>query len=93
MNMQNDKKANHEFYIKGRREMSVSGVTDVISFDEDDIHLTTCCGEMFIEGNDMHIDILNIDSGVVTLSGKIGAVYYSEESEKERRGLWGKLFK
>ena len=90
---QNDKNTDHEFCIKARREMSISGVTEVISFDEDEVHLVTYCGEMFIEGNDMHIDVLNIDSGDVTLSGRIDAVYYSVEKEKERRGLFGKRLK
>ena len=93
MNGQNDKNSDHEFCIKTRREMSISGVSDVISFDENDIHLITCCGEMFIEGKDMHIDVLDIDRGAVSLSGKIDAVYYSEEKEKERRGFFGKMIK
>ena len=93
MNGQNYVNTDHEFCIKTRREMSISGVLDVISFDESDIHLVTNCGEMFIEGKDMHIDVLNIDGGVLSLSGKIDAVYYSEEKEKERRGFLGKLLK
>ena len=73
--------------------MTVNGVNEVISFDEQEIHLITVGGEMFIEGSEMHIDVLDVDKGMVSLNGKIDAVYYSNDAKKENKGLFGRLFK
>ena len=93
MNVQQDKKGYHEFNLKMRKEMTVTGVNDVISFDEQDIHLMTAGGEMFIEGSEMHIDVLDVEKGIVSLNGKIDAVYYSNDSKKEKSGFLGRIFK
>lgn len=93
MNIQSDRNSNHEFHLKMRREMNIDGVTEVISFDEQEIHLITFGGEMFIEGAEMHIDVLDVDRKIVTLTGKIDAIYYSNNSEKEKQGFFGRLFR
>ena len=93
MNVQQDNKACHEFNIRMRKEMTINGVSEVVSFDEQDIHLVTTGGEMFIEGSDMKIDVLDVDKGVVTLNGKIDAIYYSGDDKKEKSGFFGKLFR
>ena len=93
MNGQQDKKTYHEFNIRMRKEMTINGVSEVISFDEQDIRLVTTGGEMFIEGNDMKIDVLDVDKGVVTLNGKIDAIYYSNDTKKEKSGFLGRLFR
>jgi len=92
MNIQSEK-INHDFNVKMRREMNISGVNDVVSFDESDVHLVTNGGEMFIEGSEMRIDVLDTDKGVVILSGKIDSVYYSNDAIKEKRGFLGRIFK
>lgn len=93
MNGQPNKKDYHELNIRMRKEMTVNGVSEVVSFDEQDIHLITTGGDMFIEGSDMKIDILDVDKGVVTLNGKIDAIYYSNDDKKEKNGFLGKLFR
>ncbi len=92
MNGQTEK-INHEFYVKMRKEMSVSGVKEVESFDENGVILHTFGGEMSIEGREIHIDVLDMERGVVSLSGRIDAVFYSTEDEKEKNGFFGKLFR
>ena len=93
MNGQQDKKMCHEFNVRMRKEMTVNGVNEVVSFDEQDIHLVTVGGEMFIEGSEIKIDVLDVDKGVVTLNGKIDAIYYSGDDKKEKSGFFGKLFR
>ena len=79
----------HELTLKGRSEMSVSGVEDVISFDEAFVELSTICGGMNIEGEGIHISFLDMDNGRVTLTGKIFGVYYTEKKQTGKtRGLF-----
>ena len=48
---------------------------------------------MTIEGGDIHIGVLDIDRGVVTLSGRIDGIFYSNERAEEKRGLVSRLFR
>ncbi len=81
----------HSVHMDDRRLMSISGVRDVISFNEQDILLLTETGELHIEGEQLHITKLNLDDGGVVLEGEIAALEYSEPSE--RGSLLGRLFR
>lgn len=92
MNGQTDKQS-HEIYLKHRREMNINGVKDVDSFDEGMTVLQTVDGELTVEGEGLKIGTLDTDKGIVTVSGKINAVYYSSDESSEKRGLMSRLFK
>ena len=83
----------HSFVLNDRMNMRIDGVTDVISFDEQTVMLKTQCGDMAIEGKDLKIAVLEIDAGIVVLSGTVSGVYYYEPQLKEKGGLVKKLFK
>lgn len=84
MGVAEQKKA-HEVKIVGRREMCVSGVCEVISFDEESIRLMSSEGEVFVEGEDIKIGVLDTDRGVVTFSGKINGFYYLSDEESIKK--------
>ena len=92
MNGQTDKQC-HEIYLKHRREMSINGVRDVDSFDEQTAVIQTADGELTLEGEGLKIGTLDTDKGVVTVSGKINALYYTGDEGKEKRRLVSRLFK
>ena len=91
MNLQENK--SHEIRIGQRKEMSVSGVKEVLSFDADSVVLRSVCGEMTIEGSGLKVGALDTDRGIVTLVGKIDSLYYSAEGAEEKRGFFEKLFR
>ncbi len=80
----------HAFSSRGREGIAISGVLDVISFDDRGILTETLCGSMAIEGEGLHITVLNITEGKVTVEGKISAVYYFEDRPKQKKGLFGR---
>ena len=92
MNGQTDKQS-HEIYLKGRREMSINGVRDVDSFDEGIAVLQTTDGELTVEGEGLKIGTLDTDKGIVMVSGKINALYYSNGDGGEKRGFVSRFFK
>ena len=85
-------KEKHSVTLKDRKDMRIDGVCEVVSFDEHYIMLKTQCGDMAIEGNDLKIAVLEIDAGIVVLSGTVSGVYYSEPQNKEKRSFVKKLF-
>lgn len=84
-------KREHQIILIKRAEMSVSGVCEVISFDEENVRLKSAEGELFIEGSEIKIGALDTEKGVVTLSGKINGFYYEDEDKGERKGFFSRL--
>ena len=80
----------HSFSSRAREGMYIDGVRDVISFDEGGVVLLTACGNMAIEGEDLHVTVLNISDGIVELTGKINGMYYFEDKPPVKRGLFRK---
>ncbi len=91
MNGQSEKQI-HEIRLGMRKEMSVTGVKEVLSFDESCVVLKSACGEMTVEGSDLRVGALDTERGIVSLCGKIDTVYYTDERLTEKRGL-GRLFR
>lgn len=80
----------HSFYSKAREGISIEGVSDVVSFDERGVALRTVCGSMAIEGEGLHVTVLDITDGKVVVEGRINGVYYFDEKPEAKRGLFGK---
>ena len=79
----------HGFVSKGRNGINIDGVCDVLSFDESGISLETVCGNMAIEGEGLHVTVLNVGDGKIEVEGKINGVYYYDSRPKQKRGLFG----
>ena len=86
----------HRVSVLGRGSLEVFGVTDVMSFDEQTVTLATTCGTMEIVGASLHIHVLNVEEGTVTMSGRIDSITYfdTDSSEKEdKNGFFARLFR
>ena len=83
-------KKEHEIVLVKRTEMSGSGVCEVISFDEESVRLKSLEGELFIEGSEVKIGVLDPERGVVTLSGKIDGFYYTDDEKGEKKGFFSR---
>ena len=83
----------HSVTLRDRSDMRIDGVTEVVSFDDLTVMLKTQCGDMAIEGKDLKIAVLEIDAGIVVLSGTVSGVYYYEAQSKEKRGFAKRLFR
>ena len=85
----------HDLILKSRKDMSIDGVENVISFDESQVVLVTSLGELTVEGNGLHISVLDLESGTVALSGEVDGLYYSNNNREtdKGRGFWARLFR
>ena len=80
--------------LQGRRKITVTGVSDVDSFDEHTVVLYTSLGILTIKGGDLHINKLNVETGDICIEGEIDSLVYSEaQSTKKAAGsLLARLF-
>lgn len=77
----------HSFSVSSRSSMQLTGVNEVMSFDETLILLKTVCGNMTISGKDMHVQSLEVEAGNVILTGQIDSVVYSKAGLHGKRTL------
>ncbi len=92
---ENEKNAHagiHTCHIDARRHMEIKGVTDVPGFDEESITLCTTDGNMEITGSELHIKVLDLEGGIVTLDGHIDGVSYYSDASEEKHGFFSGLF-
>ncbi len=82
----------HNLILEDRRSLTVSGVADVDSFDEQTVIIFTDMGELTVKGLDLHINKLSVDTGELTMEGKIVSLSYQDE-QPHTAGFFGKLFR
>ena len=80
--MENAKQMQHTLFLEGRQRLSLSGIEDVISFDETVVVLSTTQGTLAIEGEGLHILQMNVDSKEFRIEGKVCALNYIERRQR-----------
>ena len=80
----------HHLILEDRERLSVSGVEEVESFDENTILLTTAQGGLEIQGEGLHIEKLSLDGGDLKVEGRVNALIYESDSG-HRGGLFARL--
>ena len=78
--------------IEGRKKLNISGVRDVISFDDETILLDTALGKMTVKGEEIHISNFNTETGVLSAEGQIHAVVYMSDG-KSSGGFISRIFR
>ena len=82
----------HQVILQDRQTLSVTGVSDVDSFDGLTVVVYTDQGELTVKGRDLQIQRLNVESGDLSLTGEIDSLVYSAQSSR-RGGRLGRLFR
>lgn len=77
--------------IEARKRLTLDGVTNVESFSEEYLELSTSLGTLEVEGTDLKIEELCQNGGKILVSGTISGVYYRDS--KISKGLLKKIFK
>jgi len=85
----------HKLELHNREKGTVTGVLDVISFDENTIVLDTDMGLLTIKGKDLHVSRLSLEKGELDLEGRTDSLVYSsnEGYRKSNQSLLSRLFK
>lgn len=84
---------NHNAILENRKRLLLSGVTDVDSFNENQMLLFTELGELLIRGKNLHINEMNVETGDFSVEGDIWALIYGDKDKNKRLGFIKKIFK
>ncbi|MDF2987394.1 MAG: sporulation protein YabP [Eubacterium sp.] len=87
------KPRNQTLILDNREKLSVTGVVDVESFNEESIVAVTDVGVLIIRGSELHINKLNLDSNELIVEGDIFSLEYSDGENTKSKSFFGKMFK
>lgn len=68
----------HKLTLNERRQLAMTGVTEVVSFDENAVVLHTQLGRLTVHGKDLQLRQLALDGGQVAVDGTVSAIVYEE---------------
>ena len=80
--------------LENREKLSISGVLDVLSFDDEVVVVETDLGLLNIKGDNLRINKLSLDTSEVVIEGEVYSLNYSDKNtDKKGSSLIGKIFK
>lgn len=72
----------HKLTLNERQTLTVTGVSEVVSFDDTAVHLHTTQGSLFVHGKDLRLKNLSPEGGQLAISGTVTALVYEELRQK-----------
>ncbi len=89
--MEENIRKSHNLILEDRKKFTLTGVKDVLSFDENTIMLETFLGKLAVKGEDLKLGQFDTQKGDVSGAGKIYAVVYTQDEQSG--GFFSRLFK
>ncbi len=80
----------HSLQLKERRNLTMGGVTEVVSFDDTAVVLQTSLGTLIVQGQGLQLKTLTLEGGQVAVDGSISSLHYEEPRQG---GRWRSLFR
>ncbi len=74
----------HKLQLNERRQLTMNGVTEVVSFEDSTVVLQTSLGTLIVQGRELQLKTLSLDGGQVAVDGTVTALIY----EEPRTGGW-----
>jgi sporulation protein YabP len=68
----------HRLSLNERKELTVTAVAEVVSFDEETVVLRTNLGTLFVQGRELQLKELSPEGGQVRVTGSISSLVYQE---------------
>lgn len=81
--MEERKKDTHTVTVDNRESITITGVNDVLSFDEETITAETELGSIMVKGEALHVTRLDLERGLLSVEGEITSFEYSEGTLKK----------
>ena len=68
----------HKLTLNERKQLTMQGVTEVVSFDDTTVILRTTLGTLMVQGKDLQLKTLSLDGGQIAVDGSVSALIYEE---------------
>ena len=81
----------HTLTVTEREKLTVTGVDEVLRFDETAVEMRTARGDLIVQGANLHVGRLAIDTGELSIDGAIEEILYADEPARGE-GFFARLF-
>ncbi len=81
----------HSLTLEERGRLNVTGVSEVLSFDENEVIMDTTLGQLTVQGEQLHVEKLSLDVGELTVAGEVQGMFYSRARDK-KGSFWSRVF-
>ena len=78
----------HKLTVNQREDLTMTGVTEVLSFDDTTVTLKTNLGVLTVQGRDLVLKTLSTEGGQAAVRGHIQGLFYEEPRPS---GFWHRL--
>lgn len=68
----------HKLSLSERKTLTMTGVTEVVSFEDTAVVLQTSLGTLIVQGQQLQLMTLSLDGGQVEVRGTVSALAYEE---------------
>ena len=81
----------HRLALLERKKLTVTGVAEVISFEDTSVILQTGMGTLTVQGSTLQLKTLSLEGGQVEVDGSVSALAYEEPRQTAgwKRRLFG----
>ncbi len=79
--------------LENRKKLTLTGIRDVLSFDDEIVVVESELGLLNIKGTDLRVNKISVETGDVIVDGTIKAIEYSDKDISSKQGLMSKIFK
>lgn len=69
----------HRLSLTDRKKLTMTGVTEVISFEDTAVVLGTALGTLIVQGEQLQLKTLSLEGGQVEVDGSVSALVYREQ--------------
>ena len=85
-----DERMPHRLCLNERQQLTMTGVTEVVSFDDTAVVLQTSLGTLIVQGKELQLKTLSLEGGQVEVDGSVSALAYEEP--RQAAGWTRRLF-
>ena len=68
----------HKLTLNERSQLTMTGVAEVVSFDENAVVLKTSLGMLIVQGQGLQLKTLSLEGGQVAVDGQIASMHYEQ---------------
>jgi len=87
----------HSLHLVNRARLAITGVREVMTFDEREVVLDTDLGTLTLRGEGLHIRQLDLESGEFLVEGTIGSAIYTARNDRKfgarGRGIFQRILR
>ena len=72
----------HKLTLNQRSSLTMTGVTEVVSFDENTVLVRTDLGTLTVQGQQLQLKTLSVEGGQIAVEGSISSLQYEEPRQQ-----------